>query len=37
MAVATVLPVLGFAKKQILVAAQNGYHEKSGAFTGEIS
>lgn len=25
------------SKKQILLAAQNGYLEKAGAFTGEIS
>lgn len=31
------LPVRDFAKKEILVGAQNGYYEKSGAFTGEIS
>ncbi|KAG0151153.1 hypothetical protein CROQUDRAFT_651353 [Cronartium quercuum f. sp. fusiforme G11] len=31
------LPIQEYAKKHILVAAQNGYLEKSGAFTGEIS
>ncbi|CAH7684855.1 triosephosphate isomerase [Phakopsora pachyrhizi] len=31
------LPVRDVAKKNILVGAQNGYLEKSGAFTGEIS
>lgn len=31
------LPIKDVAKKEIQVAAQNGYLEKSGAFTGEIS
>ena len=31
------LPVKQHLNSEVAVAAQNGYHEKFGAFTGEIS